>query len=73
MRASARKSTDQIVNDDPLLTRPQLAEYLNVTERQVVHLTQTGQIAVTKIGRLVRVRQSAADSYIERQTQGALR
>lgn len=58
---------EQEVPESSLYTRAQAAKYLNVRERQVIHLTQTLQLPFVKVGRLVRIRKADLDEYIEKQ------
>lgn len=56
---------------DPLLTQQEVADRLGVSERLVRKLTDTRQIASTRVGRLVRIPASALAQYVERQTRQA--
>jgi excisionase family DNA binding protein len=48
------------------LTIGEVAEWLGCTERMVWKLKATRQIASVKVGRLVRIRPEAVESYIAR-------
>lgn len=65
--------TSQIewVQTDPLLTKPQAAEYLSMSLRMIDRLISQRQIAVVHIGRAVRIRRSELDSYIQAHTAPA--
>lgn len=56
------------VNPDPLLTVPEVVDYLNqtVSDRLVRRLIQEREIASVKVGRCVRVRVSAVEDYLSR-------
>jgi excisionase family DNA binding protein len=63
-RASA--SPDRPLNfNDPLLTKPQVAEALGVSERWVKRALEEGRFPKVKVGKLVRVRRSDVEAYIE--------
>jgi excisionase family DNA binding protein len=51
------------VNADPFFTAAEAAAYLNVSLRTVWNLRQCGDIRATRVGRLVRFRQSELDRY----------
>lgn len=53
----------------PLLTVSELAIALNICERTAWRLVWRKKIRIVRIGRLVRVRQSELDRYIEQQTR----
>ena len=54
-----------------LLDVPQLCDYLGLTERQVRHLVETGQIPVTRLDRRLRFDVVAIDRWIKKSTAGA--
>lgn len=65
-RASA--TPDRPLNfDDPLLTKPQVAEALGVTERWVHRALGEGRLPYVKVGKLVRFRRSDVVAFIEAQ------
>jgi excisionase family DNA binding protein len=49
----------------PLATVNQVAAYLSVTPRTVRNLIARGEIGTLKVGRLVRIRWSAVDAYLD--------
>ena len=53
---------------DCLLNAKQIAEVLNVSKPQVFLMIRRGDFPVVKMGRLVRVRRSAIEDYIIKQT-----
>ena len=57
---------------DPLLTPPEAAAYLGVTERTLSVWRCVGRydIQFVKVGRLVRYRKSALDAFLDRRTHG---
>ncbi len=62
-----------VVNDDPLLTREELAAYLNVTERFARSLIEKRRVDVVIMGRSLRVHRSTADRYVAACTRLATR
>ena len=58
-------SSDQ---SDCLLNAKQIAEILNVSKPQVFLMIRRGDFPVVRMGRLVRVRRSAIEDYIIKQT-----
>lgn len=59
---------------DPLLSTPEAAAYLGVTEGtiSVWRCTRRYPIPYIKIGRLVKYRKSALDAFLAQRTVGAL-
>lgn len=57
---------------DPLLTTPEAAEYIGVTEGTLQTWRCIGRydIPFVKVGRLVKYRKSALDAFLDRRTQG---
>lgn len=57
---------------DPLLTTPEAAAYIGVTEGTLQTWRCIGRydIPFVKVGRLVKYRKSALDAFLERHTQG---
>ena len=53
---------------DSLLNAAQIAEILNISKPQVFLMIRRGDFPVVRMGRLVRVRQSAVEEYIVKQT-----
>jgi excisionase family DNA binding protein len=51
--------------ESPLLTRPQAAEYLNVSQRTLDEQLALGNIPAVRIGRSVRFRKTSLDYYID--------
>ena len=47
-----------------LLTIPQVADVLQLSERQVRRLTATGQLAIVSLGKAVRVRPADLEAFI---------
>jgi len=55
--------------DDPLLTRPQLAEALDCTVQHLENMATRGEgPEFIKIGRLVRYRKSAVEKWLDSRT-----
>jgi excisionase family DNA binding protein len=54
---------------DALLTLPDVAELLAVSERTVWRLRAAGALPVVRIGHQVRFRAADVSAYIERQTE----
>lgn len=57
-----------VIQTDCLLNAKQIAELLNVSKPQVFLMIRRGDFPVVRMGRLVRVRQSAVEEYIVKQT-----
>ncbi|WP_435238200.1 helix-turn-helix domain-containing protein [Streptomyces sp. YPW6] len=57
-----RRDTSR-ANPDPLLSMPEAAAYLNVSEREVWRLRERRLVETVKVGRHVRVRRSVLDAY----------
>ena len=57
---------------DPLLTPPEAAAYIGVTENTLSVWRCVGRynIQFVKVGRLVKYRKSALDAFLERRTVG---
>ena len=57
---------------DPLLTPPEAAEYIGVTENTLSVWRCIGRynIQYVKVGRLVKYRKSALDAFLDRRTIG---
>lgn len=57
---------------DPLLTPPEAAAYIGVTENTLSVWRCVGRydIQFVKVGRLVRYRKSALDAFLDRRTVG---
>lgn len=57
---------------DPLLTPPEAAAYIGVTENTLSVWRCVGRynIQFVKVGRLVKYRKSALDAFLDRRTQG---
>lgn len=57
-------------SDDPYLTIQEAADYLNISISSMRRLFTgtTKEIAVTKIGRLVRIKKSELDRYLASKT-----
>jgi excisionase family DNA binding protein len=53
------------------LTTPEAAHVLGVSERTVVRLINSGQLAVTKIGRTTRISTQVIRDFISRNTYDA--
>lgn len=60
-------------SQDPLLTPQETASYLGVTEKTLAvwRCTQRYGIPFIKVGRLVKYRKSALDTFLESRTHGA--
>ncbi|NCT91997.1 helix-turn-helix domain-containing protein [Cellulomonas sp. APG4] len=71
--AGAPVDTRTVENPDPLLTKAELAGYLNISERAARTLVEERRLDVVVIGRSLRVRRSTADRYIAACTQVASR
>jgi excisionase family DNA binding protein len=67
-RKRASASPDRPLNfEDPLLTVPQVAEALGVTERWVRRALGECRLPYVKVGKLVRVQRSDVVAFIEAQ------
>lgn len=57
---------------DPLLTPPEAAAYIGVTENTLSVWRCVGRYSIQfiKVGRLVKYRKSALDAFLDRRTQG---
>ena len=55
-----------------LLTCPEVAEKLHISESFAYRLVQTGQLPGVKIGRSIRVKMVDLENYIERNTQNQI-
>ena len=54
------------LREDPLLTRQEAADYLNVTLRFVTRCVQERRIRYVRIGRMVRIPESSLVEYLAR-------
>jgi len=52
-------------NDDPLWSVDEAADYLGVSPRFIRQRIAAEELACTRLGRLVRVRRSALEDYIQ--------
>ncbi|BFU90927.1 MAG: hypothetical protein NTAFB01_21140 [Nitrospira sp.] len=52
-------------DDDALLTVPQVAERLQMSEYKIYELTRQGRLKSCKLGKSVRIRLSAVNAYVE--------
>jgi excisionase family DNA binding protein len=50
-----------------IMTKNQVAEFLQISERQIDYLRQSGKLAWVKIGRTVRFRLEDVDDFLQRQ------
>lgn len=55
-----------------LLTDPEVAQALNVSPKTVYNLRRTGRLRYIRVGRSVRVEQSAVDEFIASRREEAL-
>lgn len=69
---SAVSSIIKNQSTDPLLTPPEAAAYIGVTENTLSVWRCVGRynIQFVKVGRLVRYRKSALDAFLDRRTIG---
>lgn len=69
---SAISSVIKNQSTDPLLTPPEAAAYIGVTENTLSVWRCVGRynIQFVKVGRLVKYRKSALDAFLDRRTQG---
>ncbi len=58
-------SDHTLANTDRLLTVPQTADYLGVSTKFVYLLVASGDLAGVRVGRFLRVRQSALLDYVQ--------
>ena len=56
--------TDDVRNGDPLLDVTAVAKYLGLSETFVRQELRTGRLQGIRLGRLLRVRQSALEQYL---------
>jgi excisionase family DNA binding protein len=60
------KPSSETVNNSAILTKPQAAEYLQVTPRYLERAVSSGRLRALKpTGKLWRVRQSDLDAFLE--------
>lgn len=72
-RLARRTPEDSPPGEDRLLTMPQVAERLAVTEHQAREMGRRGELPVITVGnRFVRVRTKALDDWIRRQETGRI-
>jgi excisionase family DNA binding protein len=55
--------------DDPVLTIPEVAEYLKISKSKIYYLVSRKEIPHLKIGRNVRIRQSDLERWLNSQVQ----
>ncbi len=69
---SAISSVIKNQSNDPLLTPPEAAAYIGVSENTLSVWRCVGRynIQFVKVGRLVKYRKSALDAFLDRRTQG---
>lgn len=69
---SAISSVIKNQSTDPLLTPPEAAAYIGVTENTLSVWRCVGRynIPFVKVGRLVKYRKSALDAFLDRRTHG---
>jgi excisionase family DNA binding protein len=58
---------------EPLLTVPQVAKFLQLSERQIFRLIDASELATVRIGRSVRIEQSAIEEFIRNKRVKATR
>lgn len=63
------KSKSKTEVDDPFFNMEEAAKYLGQSKRWVKGQLAEGNLPVTKMGRLVRIRKSHLDRYIEEHTK----
>lgn len=68
-KASASPERDLPTRDDVLLTRLETAQLMGVTERWVQRALQRGYFPFVRVGKLVRVRRSDINAYLDAQTK----
>lgn len=70
-RLTTRTSEDRGPADDRLLTMPEVAERLGITEHQAREMGRRGELPTVPVGdRFVRVRPSALEDWIRRRENG---
>ena len=67
------RRTEQAGVDDEVLTVQEVAKFLKVTPKTVYEIIKQGSLPSFRVGRAVRCRRSAVDSFIEEQARGAVR
>jgi excisionase family DNA binding protein len=67
-RPISTSPTRTIPVEDPLLTKEEAANYLGVTLRKIEWMISLREIDRVKVGKLVRFRRSALDTFIEENT-----
>ena len=78
-RPSESPGTDGVIlgpgasEREPLMTRPEVARYMSVSERTIWALTTSGALKHIRIGRAVRYRRADVDRFLERHTRGGRR
>ncbi len=53
-----------VANPDPLLSVAEVAHYASVSAQFVYRVTSDGSLPCVRLGRAIRVRRSALDSYL---------
>ncbi len=64
MPKTASATAHRVLRDDPLYTREEAAQYLNVTLRFVTRCVQERRISYVRVGRMVRIPESALAEYL---------
>jgi excisionase family DNA binding protein len=57
----------------PLLTVPQVAKFLQLSERQIFRLIDAGELVTVRIGRSLRIEPSALEEFIQNKRAKATR
>ena len=65
MPKTASATAHRVLRDDPLYTREEAAQYLNVTLRFVTRCVQERRISYVRVGRMVRIPESAIRDYLD--------
>lgn len=66
-RASANPRRPMPTDPDALLTKDEVAQMFGVTRRWVERAYQRGYFPYVRMGKLVRIRRSDAQAYLEKQ------
>jgi len=70
-RLTTRTQEDRVAADDRLLTMPEVAERLGVTEHQAREMGRRGELPTIPVGdRFVRVREGALMEWVRRRENG---
>jgi excisionase family DNA binding protein len=67
------KSVQKKKDGFPILTVPEVAEYLRVSEAKVYRLVREGRLPVVRIGKAWRFRKDLLDDWLYQRTESCLK